>query len=77
MHAQQAEDDAAAELGAAAVKAEHGEHAYITVPDGAALPADKQSIKGLSYTQAFGIYKVPSHGNHALEGPEGLTSHIT
>jgi hypothetical protein len=54
----QAEDEAAAELGAAAVKAEEGERAYITVPDGPAMPADKQSIKGLSYTQAFGIYKV-------------------
>ena len=54
----QAGDDALAELGAAAVKQE-SERAYITVPDGAAMPADAQSIKGLSYTQAFAIYKVP------------------
>ena len=55
-----------AELGAAAVKQE-GERAYITVPDGAAMPADMQSIKGLSYTQAFAIYKVPTPAGACLQ----------
>ena len=41
----------------AAAKDEH-EGAYLAVPDGPTVPADKQSIKGLSYTQAFAIYKV-------------------
>jgi hypothetical protein len=34
------------------------EELYISVPDGEPLPADIQTIKSLSYTQAFNIYKV-------------------
>lgn len=59
--AQGDEEDLEAELGAhAAAKDEH-EGAYLAVPDGPTVPADKQSIKGLSYTQAFAIYKVCLH----------------
>ncbi len=51
------EDDAAEELGSHA--ATNGSNdVYISVPDSNPMPADMHTIKGLSYTQAFGIYKV-------------------
>ncbi|BDA49669.1 hypothetical protein COCOBI_14-2890 [Coccomyxa sp. Obi] len=50
------EDDAAEELGSHA--AMNGSNdVYISVPDSNPMPADMHTIKGLSYTQAFGIYK--------------------
>lgn len=59
-HVQAGDDDAAAaeeELGLHAVSDGY-EDGYISVPDGEPMQADLQTIKGLSYTQAFGIYKV-------------------
>ncbi len=52
-------DDAAEELGSHAVT-NGSDSVYISVPDSSPMPADMHTIKGLSYTQAFGIYKVIS-----------------
>jgi hypothetical protein len=50
-------DDAAEELGSHAVT-NGSDDVYISVPDSNPMPADLHTIKGLSYTQAFGIFKV-------------------
>ncbi|KAK9905079.1 hypothetical protein WJX75_009409 [Coccomyxa subellipsoidea] len=49
-------DDAAEELGSHAVT-NGSDDVYISVPDSNPMPADLHTIKGLSYTQAFGIFK--------------------